>query len=86
MQSDETSVAAQGGGMEPTDKDPPEALVHPLVGCPIAVLERALILQTLRRCGGNRTQAALMLGVSVRTIHNKLRRWHPRPRGKVGEP
>jgi DNA-binding NtrC family response regulator len=37
--------------------------------------ERNLILSTLREEGGNRTRTAARLGVSVRTIRNKLSRW-----------
>ena len=35
-------------------------------------MEKRLILSTLEKVGGNRTRAADMLGVSVRTIRNKL--------------
>ncbi len=35
-------------------------------------MERELILRKLRRTGGNRTQAARELGISVRTLRNKL--------------
>jgi two-component system response regulator FlrC len=35
--------------------------------------EKELILQTLEKSGGNRTQAAKMLGISIRTLRNKLR-------------
>jgi DNA-binding NtrC family response regulator len=34
--------------------------------------ERDAILEALRRCGNNRTQAARVLGVSRRTLYNKL--------------
>ncbi|TCM39174.1 MULTISPECIES: helix-turn-helix domain-containing protein [Novosphingobium] len=47
--------------------------VSELVGQNIAEVERELILQTLERCRGNRTTAASMLGISVRTMRNKLR-------------
>lgn len=49
------------------------AAVEELVGQSVDQVERALILQTLDRCRGNRTTAAAMLGISVRTIRNKLR-------------
>ncbi|MFT4057187.1 MAG: helix-turn-helix domain-containing protein [Novosphingobium sp.] len=49
------------------------ASVSGLVGQNIADVERELILQTLRHCGGNRSAAAAMLGISVRTMRNKLR-------------
>ena len=35
-------------------------------------IERELILETLRHCHGNRTRAANILGISIRTIRNKL--------------
>lgn len=35
-------------------------------------VERELIRMTLESCGGNRTQAARLLGISVRTLRNKL--------------
>jgi DNA-binding protein Fis len=49
------------------------AVVKELVGRRIDEVERALILQTLERCHGNRTTAAAMLGISVRTMRNKLK-------------
>jgi hypothetical protein len=44
-----------------------------LVGRTVAEVERALILHTLARCHGNRTSASIILGISVRTMRNKLR-------------
>ena len=43
-----------------------------LVGRPIADVERHLILDTLAFCLGNRTHAARILGISIRTLRNKL--------------
>ena len=37
--------------------------------------ERELILATLESTGGNRTRAAELLGVSVRTMRNKIREY-----------
>jgi DNA-binding protein Fis len=39
----------------------------------MADVERDLILQTLDHCRGNRTSASSILGISVRTMRNKLR-------------
>ena len=44
----------------------------PLVGRTVADVERELILETLKHCGGNRTHAANILGISIRTLRNKL--------------
>jgi transcriptional regulator with GAF, ATPase, and Fis domain len=49
------------------------AAIKQLVGQSVYEVERALILQTLEKCQGNRTTAAGMLRISVRTIRNKLR-------------
>jgi len=38
-------------------------------------LERTMILQTLAHCGGNRTYAADILGISSRTLRNKLNQY-----------
>ena len=43
-----------------------------LVGSPISVVERDLILETLAGTRGNRTVSARLLGVSVRTLRNKI--------------
>src|SRR5260370_18157761 len=43
-----------------------------LVGLPISVVERDLILETLAGTRGNRTVSARLLGVSVRTLRNKI--------------
>lgn len=44
-----------------------------LVGSTVVDVERALILETLRACSGNRTSASTILGISVRTMRNKLK-------------
>jgi two-component system response regulator FlrC len=44
-------------------------------GRTVVEAERDLILSTLRRLNGNRTHAARALGVSVRTIRNRLREY-----------
>ena len=49
-----------------------EALRRILVGHTIADVERHLILDTLAYCLGNRTHAARILGISIRTLRNKL--------------
>jgi two-component system response regulator FlrC len=45
------------------------------VGQTVAAVERDLILGTLRHTLGNRTHAATILGISIRTLRNKLRQY-----------
>jgi DNA-binding NtrC family response regulator len=44
-----------------------------LVGRTVAAVERDLIIDTLQHCLGNRTHAANILGISIRTLRNKLK-------------
>ncbi|HVM78779.1 MAG TPA: sigma-54 dependent transcriptional regulator [Stellaceae bacterium] len=46
-----------------------------LVGRTVADVERDLILETLNHCLGNRTHAANILGISIRTLRNKLQQY-----------
>lgn len=57
-----------------------------LVGQTLADVERRLILQTLRHCHGNRTRTADMLGISLRTIRNKLREYWWTTEAEGGQP
>ena len=49
--------------------------VAALVGRTVADVERTLIIDTLRHTLGNRTHAANLLGISIRTLRNKLRQY-----------
>jgi len=55
---------------ELVDRD--ESIANRIVGRTVADVERDLILETLKRCLGNRTRAANILGISIRTLRNKL--------------
>lgn len=46
-----------------------------LVGRTVEDVERDLILRTLDHCLGNRTHAANILGISIRTLRNKLKQY-----------
>ena len=52
-----------------------QTVTRNLVGQTVAEVERDLILQTLDHCLGNRTHAATILGISIRTLRNKLRQY-----------
>ncbi len=71
-------------------REPAGALA--LVGRTVADVERDLILETLQHTLGNRTHAATILGISIRTLRNKLRQYGgeglaiPPPAGGFGDP
>ena len=74
-------VLARGARIEIADLDPPAASAAglgipaggALVGRTMAEVERQMIVDTLRHTLGNRTHAATILGISIRTLRNKLR-------------
>ncbi len=49
-----------------------EAMTRGLVGRTVSEVEKRLIIDTLDHCLGNRTHAAKILGISIRTLRNKL--------------
>ena len=67
-----------------------EQVSRALVGRTVAEVERDLILETLKHCLGNRTHAANVLGISIRTLRNKLNEYSadgvPVPPPGGGEP
>lgn len=46
-----------------------------MVGRTVSEVERELIIDTLHHCLGNRTHAANILGISIRTLRNKLKQY-----------
>jgi DNA-binding NtrC family response regulator len=70
------SVPLAPNGSEPARgprRDTAENGPHGLVGKTVADVERGLIINTLQHCLGNRTHAANILGISIRTLRNKLK-------------
>ena len=55
--------------------DDGEGVTAGLIGRTVADVERDLIIDTLQHCLGNRTHAANILGISIRTLRNKLKRY-----------
>ena len=45
------------------------------IGTSVDAMERELILQTLAATGNNKTRAAELLGISLKTLHNKLKEY-----------
>jgi DNA-binding NtrC family response regulator len=80
-------ILLSGRGLEPEDSSDSRPAEHgdgangngngaenaALVGRTVADVERHLILETLTHCLGNRTHAANILGISIRTLRNKLK-------------
>jgi two-component system response regulator FlrC len=52
----------------------------------LEALERLAIEEALRRVNGNRTHAARLLGISLRTLRNRLREWREAGRALAGIP
>ena len=77
----------------PVPEAPPAGFVEPPasdqtrdVRCEVRAFERERIVAALRRTGGNQTEAAKILGVSRRTLTNKLNAHGlPRPRKRAKE-
>jgi two-component system response regulator HydG len=54
---------------------PPMAALAALVGKPLGEVERLFIAETLRVTGGNREDAAQMLGIGERTLYRKIKEY-----------
>ena len=68
-------TAQNPGGDEGAQTQPAGKTAEGLVGRTVADVERDLILETLNHCLGNRTHAANILGISIRTLRNKLKQY-----------
>ena len=79
------TILAKGDLIEPAHLPPlgaaPAAAAPAAGGLTIAPgmtvdeAEQKLIMATLDAAGGNKTRAAEMLGISLKTLHNKLNRF-----------
>ena len=56
------------------------------VGVTVDEAERTLIRQTLEATGNNKTRAAELLGISLKTLHNKLKEYAARDHGHAPAP
>lgn len=66
---------SQMGRTPPSAEHGAEEASPAMVGLTVAQVEQDLILQTLDHCLGNRTHAANILGISIRTLRNKLKQY-----------
>jgi len=68
-------------GLKTAAEPKPQSTIHnpksemSLGGIPLEELERQAILETLRQTSGNQTKAAKVLGISDRTLREKMRRY-----------
>lgn len=81
----DTRAVSGNSGSTSSDVHQDDASAAQLVGKTVAEVERELIIDTLSHCLGNRTHAANILGISIRTLRNKLNQYQsegmavPRP-------
>ncbi|MEX2139683.1 MAG: sigma-54 dependent transcriptional regulator [Pirellulales bacterium] len=68
-------LAAEGAAEAATAADGQAASLASLVGKPLGEIERMFITQTLVFTGGNREQAAQLLGIGERTLYRKIKEY-----------
>jgi DNA-binding NtrC family response regulator len=73
LESDPRRVTAEL--IEPWIRSKPAASVDALAGKPLADIERQVILSTLQQFKGHRLKTAGALGIGVRTLGIKIKRW-----------
>jgi DNA-binding NtrC family response regulator len=70
-------AAAPTAAEAPGDQAADSVRLH--VGTTVDEAERLLIVRTLAHTGNNKTRAAEILGISLKTLHNKLNRYNRQP-------
>jgi len=70
LQGDNTTTSG-----EPQASGNIQPISNKLVGRTVDSVEQELIIDTLNHCLGNRTHAANILGISIRTLRNKLKQY-----------
>lgn len=74
----ELDVAAAVGPSKPSSVSNPHDCVTFPLGSRLAEAEQRLIFATLGHCGGNKTLTAEVLGVSLKTLYNRLNEYQAR--------
>jgi DNA-binding NtrC family response regulator len=68
------TMAAAAGASTTVVADDPES-VRFSIGTTVEDAEKGLILRTLEHTHNNKTRAAEILGISLKTLHNKLKEY-----------
>ena len=76
----ENASLRAAAGQEP-NADPLQSASRSLAGRPLADIEKQVILRTLEQFKGHRLRTAAALGIGVRTLGMKIKRWR-----EEGEP
>jgi two-component system response regulator HydG len=66
------ALPAELGGGQRLEDLPDEDVIRIPAGTPLPEAEKAVILDTMRRTGGNKTAAARILKIGLRTLYRKL--------------
>jgi DNA-binding NtrC family response regulator len=74
------AITPAGIPVQPADA--PLASLSFSVGSTVAQAERILIEATMRHTDGNRTRAAAILGISIKTLFNKLKEYESSAQGQ----
>ena len=73
------AAAGVAGGVTPTRAPEPEVdAIQVPIGTTVEEAEKGLILRTLEHTRNNKTKAAEILGISLKTLHNKLKEYGAR--------
>ena len=70
---DGSAFTGSGSSVARQAADAAQSVQTDMIGRTVAEVEQDLILNTLDHCLGNRTHAANILGISIRTLRNKLK-------------
>jgi DNA-binding NtrC family response regulator len=69
------NAPAASGAAAPPAPEEPEGGVRFQIGTTVADAEKGLIIRTLEHTRNNKTRAAEILGISLKTLHNKLKEY-----------
>ena len=56
---------------------PIEGMLHIAIGARLADVEREVILATFAHCGQHKERTAATLGISMKTLYNRLKEYQP---------